>query len=185
MRKNNDLSIWIEGALMIAVAQIMSYLPTGIGFYNASIGVIPIILFAFRHGTAKGCLVGLVYGLLKIVLGDLLGLEVIQVMIEYSIPYLSLGVAGLFASTISSRMHQQESALGSIILGVVTACIARYIWHYIAGVVYWGHYAPEGQSPYIYSLLINGGSMLLTIIAASIVLSLLYTKSPRLFKVRH
>jgi len=92
--RDKKLSMLIEGAIMIAVAEVLSMLPTGFGPYNISIGVIPIILFAFRHGTVKGFLIGFTYGLLKIVLGDIQGVVPLQIAIEYSVPYSKLRLGG-------------------------------------------------------------------------------------------
>lgn len=181
--RDKKLSMLIEGAIMIAVAEVLSMLPTGFGPYNISIGVIPIILFAFRHGTVKGFLIGFTYGLLKIVLGDIQGVVPLQIAIEYSVPYLSLGLAGLVGDKIRQAAKRGDKAYGYIAMGTIIGCFARYIWHYIAGVVYWGHFAPEGQSPYVYSLIVNGGSMVVTTIATIIVLSLLYANSKRLFRL--
>ena len=45
----------------------------------------------------------------------------------------------------------------------------RYFVHYIAGVLFWGQYAPEGTSPWVYSLSVNGtagaGTFLIVMVA--------------------
>ena len=45
----------------------------------------------------------------------------------------------------------------------------RYFVHYIAGVLFWGQYAPEGTSPWVYSLSVNGtagaGTFLVVMVA--------------------
>ena len=54
---------------------------------------------------------------------------------------------------------------GTALLGVGV----RYFVHYIAGVLFWGQYAPEGTSPWVYSLSVNGtagaGTFLVVMVA--------------------
>ena len=44
---------------------------------------------------------------------------------------------------------------GRIYLGAVLAFAARFLCHYISGVVFFGSYAPPDTSPYLYSLVFN------------------------------
>ncbi len=52
--------------------------------------------------------------------------------------------------------------------------------HFIAGVVFWGEYAPESMSPVIYSLIVNGGTMLGAFVLCAVVLVLLLGSAPRM-----
>jgi thiamine transporter len=42
-------------------------------------------------------------------------------------------------------------------------------------------YAPEGQSPYLYSLIFNGTSVIINIVYVGVVLGLLVKAAPKLF----
>jgi thiamine transporter len=66
-------------------------------------------------------------------------------------------------------------------VGIVFAGVGKYFCHFVAGVIYWGSYAPKGQSPVLYSLIINGGSAVASIVFAVAVLSVLLRVSPKLF----
>ncbi|WP_156154031.1 energy-coupled thiamine transporter ThiT [Domibacillus tundrae] len=97
-----------------------------------------------------------------------------QRKIEYFIAFSFVGLAGLLASrSLSAR---------SIVLAVLLGCLARYFWHFIAGWVYFAKYAPEGMPAALYSLIVNGGTALLTFVLCAIVLVLLWKTAPRLFK---
>lgn len=183
--KNNRMRIFIEGAMMIAVAQILSLLPTGIGSsFSVSIGSIPIILFALRHGLQKGLVVGLSYGLFKIAIGDVYWLHFAQGMIEYTIPYTCLGFAGLFSNPLKQTLNLTDNKHGIrlIISASLLAITFRYFWHFLAGVLYWGEFAPEGWSPVVFSAVFNGASGLATAVASVLLLALLYSRSKRLFR---
>ena len=47
-------------------------------------------------------------------------------------------------------------AIEAIGLGVLTACTIRFLFNFISGVVFFGMYAPAGQSVWIYSAIYNG-----------------------------
>lgn len=182
--QNKRLAVFIEGAMMIAVAQILSLLPTSIGSsFTISIGAIPIILFALRHGWKKGTLIGLVYGVFKIIIGDAIWLHFAQGIIEYTFPYASLGFAGLFAKPLQAALSasNEKAGLKWISIASVTGVLLRFFWHFVAGVLYWGEYALEGWSPFVFSLVFNGASGLATALVVTLVLALLYSRSKRLF----
>lgn len=185
---NKRSRIFIEGAMMIAVAQILSLLPTGIGSsFSVSIGSIPIILFALRHGWQKGMIIGLAYGLFKIAIGDVYWLHFAQGMIEYTLPYTCLGLAGIFAKPLESYLEISNSDRPNqlIISGSFLAVLARYFWHFLAGVLYWGEFAPEGWSPVVFSAVFNGASAIATAGVVVLVLVFLYKRSKQLFQVRY
>lgn len=182
--RNRNLSLLIEGAIMIALAQILSQIPTGNASYSISLGTIPIALFALRHGITKSFLVGLSYGLLKIAIGDVYWLHPAQVIIEYTIPYACIAFTGIVHKKfhIALRMDQKKRAYILIISGVVFGALTRYFWHFLAGYLYWGSYAPEGMSPLMFSFIANGTSASLTALTVSIVLIIMLSVSPRLYK---
>ena len=70
--RNTKARILTEAAMLIAIAQILSYIvlyrfPQG-GSIDAS--MLPIVLFAIRHGAPWGTLAGLVFGVLQYVAGN-------------------------------------------------------------------------------------------------------------------
>ena len=73
--------------------------------------------------------------------------------------------------------RQKRSGFSLVILIVVlsgiVAAVARWFFHYWAGVIFWGSYAPEGMSPYLYSFIANGASAAANAAMLAIVLSVL------------
>ena len=70
--KNTNVRMLVEAGVMIALAQVLSYvviyqMPQG-GSVTAG-SMVPILLFAVRWGTAQGLLAGAVYGILQFILG--------------------------------------------------------------------------------------------------------------------
>ncbi|KLV28084.1 putative proton-coupled thiamine transporter YuaJ [Niallia circulans] len=180
--KNMKLVVMIEVAIMAAIALILDLLPS-IPIFNTSISfaMVPIFIVAFRWGFKASASAGFLWGLLQIVF-DLQALTFWQVILEYLVAFACIGFAGLFASSIQNALKTEQKGLatGLIILAVVVGGFTRYIWHFIAGVTVWAKFAPEGMSPFINSLIVNGGSYLGATILCSIILVLLVVSAPRI-----
>jgi len=176
------LVVMIEVAIMAAVALILDLLPS-IPIFNTSISfaMVPIFIVAFRWGFKASASAGFLWGLLQIVF-DLQALTFWQVILEYLVAFACIGFAGLFASSIQKALKTEQKgiATGLIILAVVVGGFTRYIWHFIAGVTIWASYAPKGMSPFINSLIVNGGSYVGATILCSIILVLLLVSAPRI-----
>ena len=53
------------------------------------------------------------------------------------------------------------------------ALVARFLSHFLSGVVFFGMYAPEGMSPVVYSAVYNGSYMLPELVISGILIYLL------------
>jgi thiamine transporter len=106
--------------------------------------MIPILILAFFYGPEVGFLTGFLYGIISLILGPYI-LHPVQVLFDYPLPFMAIGLAGYFRD--------------KKILGTIVAVFARFICHFISGVVFFGSFAPKGMSTYLYSLTINGPFM--------------------------
>jgi thiamine transporter len=70
----------------------------------------------------------------------------------------------------------------SVVISCLIVMFLRFLCHYISGIIIWAVYAPDGQSPYIYSLLYNGSYMFFEAIITIIALVALVTAAPQLFE---
>lgn len=146
-----DLRIWVEGTVVAAMAMALSFLP--IEFANSgldlSLGMVPLVLYSFRRGLLPGVAAGFVWGMLNIILGTAMKnfLSVPQIIFEYPFAFAFGGMGGVFARKIQLyfQANRLKSAIRTIILGSVVAVFARWFWHFWAGVLVWGMYAPEGM----------------------------------------
>lgn len=156
--------ILINISLMLAFAMVLNYLriyhfPQG-GVVTLG-GMIPLILISLRYGAGVGTLAGFVFGLITI-LQDPFILHPIQVLFDYPLPFMAMGLAGIFSD--------------KIILSALLAFAGRFICHFISGVVFFSSYAPEGMSPIIYSLTANATYMIPETIICCIILKFLPVK---------
>lgn len=176
--------IMIEGTIVAALAFMLSLIPTTIGSsFTVSLGMIPMTLFALRRGVKLALLSAFIWGILHFPAGDVYFLSVIQVLIEYPIAFTFAGFAGLYAKKVQQSLVDEDlrGARKSIIYGTIMGTGARFFWHFIAGVVFWGSYALWGLNPWVFSLIMNGVSGLATAVVTAIVAIIVAEKVPQLF----
>ena len=156
------VEVAVAGALALILGMLRLYrMPYG---GSITLEMVPIFVVSLRHGARSGAWSGLIVGILKLVLDPYI-IHPVQLVMDYPLPYAVLGIAGLFA-------YQPT-------LGVILATAARYVVHVLAGVVFWGSYAPEGMNPWVYSLGYNASYLIPNAILAVLVI-LLLRKSPLL-----
>jgi thiamine transporter len=156
------VGISIALATVLQLITIMK-LPQG-GSVTAG-SMIPIILIAFFYGPEVGFLTGFLFGIINFIMSPF-ALHPVQVLFDYPLPFMAIGIVGYF------RTYK----IKGILTGVVIAMLARFACHYISGVVFFGSYAPEGTSVYLYSLLYNGSYMGVETIITCVIIGLLPLK---------
>ena len=160
-----------EGAIMVALAQILSYikimeLPNGGSLTPA---MFPILLFAVRWGLKDGLLAGFVFGLLQLIFDGAYAWGWQSMLLDYLVAFPPLGLAGLF-----------KGKKWGIFAGTVLGCLGRFIVHFISGITIYRIYAPTEilgtvfDEPNLYSLVYNGTYMLPNTSLALAIAGLLY-----------
>lgn len=160
-----------EGAIMVALAQILSYiklmeLPNGGSLTPA---MFPVLLFALRWGLKDGLLAGFVFGLLQLIFDGAYAWGWQSMLLDYLLAFTPLGLAGLF-----------KGKAWGIFPGTVLGCAARFVIHYISGVTIYRIAAPTEvlgtvfDNPELYSLAYNGSYMLPNTVLALVIAALLY-----------
>ena len=98
-----------------------------------------------------------------------------------------MGLAGFFAAPFQKALRQEHKGRALIYasLGGCLAVFVRYFWHFLAGFLFWGSYAPKGMSPYMYSLTVNGTAGLLTLVFLILTFAIIIPTQGKLFLVRH
>ena len=160
-----------EGAILIAAAEILSFLPLYKFPWGGSIdlAMLPIILFCVRWGFGPGMLVSTAHAVMQTLFegGIAIGWE--SSLGDVLIAYAVLGLAGLFR--------------GKFLPAAIVSCSARFLVHYVVGATIWAEYMPESffsmtmTTPWIYSALYNGAYMLPDLVMI-LVIYLLLCKTP-------
>lgn len=99
-----------------------------------------IVLIGYLYGLRAGLITGFAYGLLQFLL-DPVFYSPVQMIIDYPLAFGALGLSGFFS----------EKKYG-LIKGYLLGVTGRYVFACISGVVFFGHYAPEGTPALLYSL---------------------------------
>ena len=154
--RNRKLQMLCEGAILVALAQILSMLKLWEMPWGGSItlGMLPIFLFAVRWGTRWGLVAGFAYGLLQVMFDGGFAISWQSILGDYLVAFTVLGLAGL------GRGREKGIFLGTVLGGA-----ARFVVHWVVGATVWAMYMPDAffgmtmTSPWLYSLLYNGYSV--------------------------
>ncbi len=174
-KSHRKLRALCEGAVLIAVAEILSFLPLWKMPWGGSIdlAMLPVLIYCLRWGFGPGMLVSVAHALLQTLFESSVAVIGWQSIVgDFLLAYAVLGVAGLF----SGRKN-------GFYFGTLAACGLRFLVHYVVGATLWAEYMPEiffgltMTSPWFYSALYNGFYMAIDTILI-LVIGWLLTKTP-------
>ncbi|MBQ3196409.1 MAG: energy-coupled thiamine transporter ThiT [Clostridia bacterium] len=148
-KKQLQLRTLTECALLIALATALSFVKV----YQAPLGgsvtllsTLPIMYLSIRHGVAYGMGGGFVYSLIQLWQGsgNLAYVPTAAgiagcILLDYIVPFTLLGTAGIFCR------KGQNVSLATVLAGVVTATVLRFVCHFVGGAVVWYEITKEGQ----------------------------------------
>ena len=160
--KKNTLAL-CEGGIMIALSTVLAMLKLIDMPYGGSVTfaqMLPIVIYAYRHGPKFGMGASLVASLIQLLLGlenfsyiapvwySILALAVF----DYVIAYSAFGIVGFFKKKMNYKT--------AMVLGAAIASVIRYICHFISGFTVWtGFELPTGAG-ILYSLGYNATYMI-------------------------
>jgi thiamine transporter len=158
-----DTRVLAEAALAVALAFVLGLIKVFQMPFGGSISLdmVPLILLALRQGPWVGIVAGAAYGLLDLAI-EPVALHPVQVLFDYPLAFGVLGLAGCFAPTVRGA-----------ILGTIVAVLARFLCHFVSGVVFFASYAPEGWNPLAYSAAYNLAYLVPSLIISLVVVVVL------------
>ena len=168
---HKHIRMLVEGAIMVAAAQVLSYIKLWRMPWGGSItlAMLPIVLFAVRWGLKPGLLAGFILGILQFSLDGGFAIGWQSIIGDYVLAYTALGLAGL---AFGKR--------GNVFWGSLIGGLGRFLVLFVTGATLWAEYMPETffnmtmSSPWFYSCLYNLAYMLPNIIICMIVFAVLY-----------
>ncbi|WP_297630798.1 energy-coupled thiamine transporter ThiT [uncultured Clostridium sp.] len=128
--------------------------------------MLPILLITFAYGKEVGFITGFLYGFIALITDPYI-LQPIQVLFDYPLPGIAMGVAGFF-------MERRQ-------FGTIVAFFFAFLAHFISGVAFFGSSAPAGMNVFIYSIVYNIPYLVGNMIICMILLKLLPVE--RLLKI--
>ena len=162
-----------EGAIMVALAQILGYiklyeLPQG---GSVNLAMLPIFLYCARWGFGPGMLVSVVFSVLQLMFDGAYAYSWQSMIGDYLLAFPVLGVAGLF--------HKFRFGF---FIGSVVGVALRFVSHYVTGATVWAEWMPEEffgmtmTTPWFYSFLYNGFYMFVDLLLVILVGMLAWKK---------
>lgn len=124
-------------------------------------GMIPLILLSLYYKPSVGYFAGFIYGFINFIQDPFI-LHPLQVIFDYPLPYMLLGIVGYFKH--------------NILIGVSLAITTRFLCHFASGIIFFTDYVPVGTSIYTYSFIFNITYLLPELIITLIILYFLPIK---------
>ncbi|HEY5562192.1 MAG TPA: energy-coupled thiamine transporter ThiT [Clostridiaceae bacterium] len=151
-------------AMSLAIAVILSFFKFIQMPQSGSVtpgDMVPILLIAIIYGPEIGLLTGFTFGIITLIIEPSI-VHPIQLLLDYPLAFMALGLAGYF----------KRNKYFAVTVGI----FGRFLCHFISGVVFFGSYAPVGQSVYLYSLIYNGFYLSIDFIICMVIIGLLPIK---------
>lgn len=168
------LTAIVEGALTVAFAVVLDHLipmPSWPQGGSISVAAVPVIFYAYRRGLLMGSMAALVWSFTQLIIGPLylppantLSSVLLCLLLDYLIAFTVIGSAPFFASAF------KKWRLLGYGFGAAAVSFIRFLCSFLSGAVLFGSYAEEGVSPWIYSLVYNGGYMIPNMLLAAILI---------------
>lgn len=127
---------------------------------SVSLEMLPLLYLAFARGPAQGAAAGLVTGILDIMFGGYI-VHPIQAILDYPLGYAVVGMAPVLAAG-RGWLRIVSGTLGGFLLQ-----LGCYV---LSGAVFFAEYAPEGVSPWVYSVTYNASFLIPELILSAIVI---------------
>ncbi|NLM86964.1 MAG: energy-coupled thiamine transporter ThiT [Clostridiales bacterium] len=171
----------LESAILIGVSLVLNEFatfkaPWAFGGSVTLGSILPLVLIAWRWGTAQGLFSAFVFALLQMFIGFMnvtYGQNVLQMFfiafLDYVLAYTVIGLAAVF----KDRLKNHLVALGG---GILLVCALRFLCHFASGWLIWDALWPneQGLAAPLYSLIYNGGYMLPETLIALVIGLLLF-----------
>ena len=161
--KKNTLAI-CEAGIMIALSTVLAMLKLIDMPYGGSVTfgqMLPIVIYAYRHGPKFGMGAALTASVIQL----LLGLEnfsylplvswysiIVLALLDYVVAYSAFGIAGFL-----KKKYDYRSAM---VIGAIIASIVRYLCHVVSGFTAWAAFEIPTGAVLLYSVGYNATYMI-------------------------
>jgi thiamine transporter len=152
-----------EGALCVALAVVFSQfkmfsMPQG---GSVTLEMAPLLYFSYRRGFKWGAAAGVMSGVFMMLFGGYVA-HPVQAVLDYPLAFTCVGAAGFL---------KERPVSGTVLAGA-----ARLVCHVLSGVIFFSSYAPEGQSPWVYSAIYNASFMIPSLLISGVLAMILWKR---------
>lgn len=170
LNTKKKIQFMTECAVMVALAVLCSFIkvwemPQG---GSVALTMVPLFVIALRRGAWAGIVTGGIYGVLSILIAGVI-YHPMSILLDYILAFALVGIAGFFKKNVSG-----------IIFGVTAGVAGRFASSFISGAVLFAEYAPDGQNPWVYSLIYQATYLIPELIISLAIMLVIYHKANRL-----
>lgn len=135
--------IGIAIALAVVLGQLRLFvMPQG---GSVSLELLPIVFIAVRRGVVPALTAGGLYGLVQLGLPGAFVFHPVQAALDYPLAFMALALGGLV----------MVKGWKGLTLAVALAVGARFVFHFLSGLVFFAEYAPDWEAPWLYAMTYN------------------------------
>ena len=168
-----------ELSFAIALAAVLSFvklkLPHLLYGGSVSLDSVPLFVVALRHGPLPGGMAGLAYGVVHFAMAPYV-VHPIQLALDYPLAYATVGIAALAAPR---RAPEKPLGWPRLAGAIAVAEAIRLGLHFLSGVVYFAHLAPEGMEAWRYSLGYNASYLVPEAVLDILLVPMVLRRLPR------
>ena len=159
-----------ECAVMVALAVLCSFIkvwemPQG---GSVALTMIPLFVISYRRGAFAGIVTGGIYGAISMIFAGII-YHPMSILLDYVLAFALVGLSGFFKKTAKG-----------IILGITVGVAGRFLSSLVSGAVLFAEYAPEGQNPWVYSLIYQATYLIPELIISVVVMLIINNKANKL-----
>lgn len=147
-----EVSIFSALGLVLDLVCGMYCAPVWLNGGSISLAFIPIFIMGYRHGLKGGLLTGFLVGTLQILWSKYL-LSLPQVLLDYVIPNVVLGLVGLVHKQVKNNNRLISSIY--ITISIIFVCLLRLTSLTLSGMWFW-------ETGFIASVIYNGSYTLVS-----------------------
>ena len=178
MNRSFPIRVQAELAFAIALAAVLSLLKLRLPhlLYGGSVSLdsVPLFVAALRHGPGAGAMAGLAYGVVHFAMSPYF-VHPVQLALDYPLAYATVGIAALGAG----QVRENRPGWPRLAAAITAAEAVRLGLHFLSGVVYFGHFAPEGMEVWRYSLGYNASYLVPEAMLVILLVPMLLRRLPR------
>ncbi len=146
-------------ALAFVLNNLLPKIPMPYGGSITLFAMFFIYLSSYLFGPYTGTFAAVAYGLLDLIIKPSV-IHPIQLLLDYPVAFGMLGFGGIFCK---GKYALQK--------GYMAGCLGRLLAVTVSGAVFFGSYAPVGQSAFVYSLTYNASYIIPEMIVTLAVIS--------------
>lgn len=180
--------VGIFAALGFVFDELQGIIFKGVFPSGGSIGfaMIAVLIIAYRRGFIPALITGLIMGLLDIATSAYI-IHPAQLLLDYIFPYALVAVAGLLKPLYDRSKNLNEKILW-LISGVVIGGMAKFLSHFLAGVIFWADseqaWGITDMHPWLYSFIYNIAYMAPCIFLTGALLVVLQIVAPKILATK-